>query len=247
MLSPRYYHRQDIFEKETESIFLCCWQLIGFRSELDEDQSYICREVGGKSVVVQNFEGKLKAFHNVCSHRFGRIRQPGTGIGSLRCPYHGWTYAGEGIPVGIPFPDRFKDCSHEQRLQLRLDSWDVEICGELVFVRQRKGGSNLRTFLGSTYGFLCKVSDALGRKLDTIEYEVGANWKIAVENTLESYHVNFVHTDSFARLGTSGCNFTFDGSHSSWTSDVSGDVRRNWNRVAKYYQGSRMEVDGYFH
>ena len=91
------------------------------------------------------------------------------------------------------------------------------------------------------------MSDALGRKLDTIEYEVGANWKIAVENTLESYHVNFVHTDSFARLDTSGCNFTFDGSHSSWTSDVSGDVRRNWNRVAKYYQGSRMEVDGYFH
>ena len=140
MLSPYYYFEDGVFSREGEEIFLGQWQLIGFRSEVLEDQSYFCREVGGKSVVVQNFSGMLRAFHNVCSHRFGRIRQPGNGCGPLRCPYHGWTYNIEGIPVGIPFPDKFKDCSAEDRLGLRLVAWDLEQCGELIFVRQRKGG-----------------------------------------------------------------------------------------------------------
>ena len=41
------------------------------------------KKIGCKSVVVQNFHGELRPFHNVCSHRFSRIRTNSKGNSGL--------------------------------------------------------------------------------------------------------------------------------------------------------------------
>ncbi|WP_044564337.1 Rieske 2Fe-2S domain-containing protein [Azospirillum sp. B4] len=71
-------------------------------------------------VVAQNFQGALKAFRNVCSHRYALIHDQPCGRGLLRCPYHGWVYDAAGVPIGIPFDDSdfHLDATARQRLAL---------------------------------------------------------------------------------------------------------------------------------
>lgn len=246
-LPPEYYFDNHIFELEQEIIFKGQWQFFGFTSEVEEDGDYVCRDVGGKSVMVQNFRGTLKGFLNVCSHRFSAIRNQESGSGPLRCPYHGWTYDQNGIPVGIPFSMQFPDLTHELRAELALEVWRLEICGKFIFIKSGHGIDSLDDFLGNTKEILEKVSVSIGEKLDLNRYNIQSNWKVAVENALESYHVAMVHSGTFDRLGTSGNRFQFDGYHSSWESDVDPAMILKWQRVAKFYNSRHFQSDGYFH
>jgi len=247
LCTPHFYFDQDIFLKEQEILFRGNWQFIGFKMEVEKHSSYLCRKIGGKSVIVRNFRGMLKAFHNVCSHRSSRIHSKELGSGSFQCPYHGWTYDSEGIPSGIPSASEFEQMSDEQRKNLRLNSWMVDYCGQFIFVKERNDNKSLKSFLGKTYDFLEQISEGMNEKVDLNRYTVKANWKIVVENTLESYHARIVHPQSFGRLGTSGYDFRFDGAHSTWFSPVSEQTNKNWARVKKIYESRPFHNDGYFH
>ena len=62
-------------------------------------------DVVGESVLVtSDADGALHAAYNVCRHRGSQLftALPGaepvcTAAGSLRCPYHSWTYALDGV------------------------------------------------------------------------------------------------------------------------------------------------------
>lgn len=244
-LAPYFYFDNDIFQMEQEALFNNVWQLFGFTSEVGSDNDYVCRDVGGSSVVVQNFQGALKGFLNVCSHRFSFIREVETGSGPLRCPYHGWTYDKEGIPTGIPFASQFEGLTGARRTELCLESWLVETCGQFVFVKRKDDGVSLDSFLGGTRQWLAKVSAAMGEKLDLNRYTIDSNWKVAVENALEAYHVSMVHPTSFSRIGTSGNQFEFTGPHSSWTSEVDQELFRKWQKAQRFYASRPFQIDGY--
>src|SRR5687768_6801823 len=100
------------------------------------DKDWFTTHVSARSIVVQNFEGELRAFANVCSHRFSAIRREPSGNGILQCPYHGWIYNKDGIPYSIPRKPRFDDMTDERRCELALDRYDLELCGTLVFIRR---------------------------------------------------------------------------------------------------------------
>jgi len=246
LLAPHYYIDEDIFKQEQEILFRNVWQLFGFTSEVEHTDDFLCREVGGSSVMVQNFQGALKAFLNVCSHRFSAIRDQETGAGPLRCPYHGWTYDKEGVPTGIPFASQFEDLTDERRRALCLESWLVETCGQFIFVKRKDDGVSLSDFLGDGRQVLEDVSAAMGEKIDLNRYTIKCNWKVAVENALEAYHVSMVHPTSFSRLGTSGNAFEFTGSHSSWSSDVSQEMLKKWQPAKEFFTSRPFQIDGYF-
>ncbi|OYW21143.1 MAG: hypothetical protein B7Z52_01275 [Burkholderiales bacterium 12-64-5] len=91
------------------------------------------------------------------------------------------------------------------------------------------------------------MTSALGELVDTNEILIDANWKILVENTLESYHVNFVHEDTFRRLGAADGEFGWQGLHSSWTTSVSADLLKGMARPLKSLSSRPFQIDGYFH
>jgi phenylpropionate dioxygenase-like ring-hydroxylating dioxygenase large terminal subunit len=112
-------------------------------------QDFIRAEIAGRSILVQNFDGLLRGFYNVCSHRHARLRATDCGNGLLRCPYHGWTYNAEGVPVGIPGNSEYFGLDRDARQSLALRSVAVECCGDLVFARLASDGPDLATALGS--------------------------------------------------------------------------------------------------
>lgn len=64
------------------------------------------------------------------------------------------------------------------------------------------------------------MSNNFGKLIDINEIEITSNWRIVVENTLESYHVALIHSETFQKLGVSGLDFAFSENHSSWDAEV---------------------------
>lgn len=246
-ISARHYHDADIYREELLKLFGRVWNFVGLTTDLERDEDYVVADLGGDSVVVQNFGGELRAFRNVCSHRFSRIRGDSCGNGPLRCPYHGWQYNKEGIPHIIPKRPRFDDLDQDTLESLRLESWSVETCGKFVFVRKGGDGPGLADYLGSAHTTLERVSEALGERIDQNEMVVRANWKITVENTLESYHVGFIHTETFQKLGLSGFNFGLDGPHTSWSAPLADKMDARMQKLNAVLASRPMHLPGYFH
>jgi len=248
LLAPSLYCDESVFEQERRTVFQSSWQLVGFRSELAGHNDYIAFDLNGKSIVVQNFDGILRAFHNVCSHRQSRIRSECAGNGPLRCPYHGWTYGADGTPTGIPGRALFDPADLADRQSLALESYAVDTCGDFVFIRTAPSGPSLAEFLGDAWAFVETAGTSLGERLSCYRLTMKANWKIVVENTLEAYHVDHVHRNSLKRLGVSGTRFDFHGLHSTYTSPTAvekpGAAR---DRLNEAFASRPFKTDQYIH
>jgi phenylpropionate dioxygenase-like ring-hydroxylating dioxygenase large terminal subunit len=242
-----YYYDPAVLSSEYEKLFARTWNFVGFTFDLANCNDYISMEVAGKPIVVQKFEGKLGAFLNVCSHRFSEIRCESKGNGPLRCPYHGWTYNSEGVPVGIPSRPRFDGLSEDVILSLALRKYRIEVCGTLIFVSLDSAAPSLRQSLGEAWNRIETMSSSFGELIDRNQLEMECNWKIAVENTLESYHVAFIHSKTFKMLGASGTDFQFEGTHSVWKASVSEAVQRQMARLKDTFASRPFKVEGYLH
>ena len=58
--------------------------------------------LGTKLVLFRDAAGKASALIDRCCHRTARLSQGWLDSGNIVCPYHGWTYAGDGRCVRIP-------------------------------------------------------------------------------------------------------------------------------------------------
>lgn len=247
LIPPRSYYDGNVFAAEQKQLFSQIWQCVGFTQELASHQDFVVREIGGCSVVVQNFKGALRAFTNVCSHRFNRIQTKCRGNGSLQCAYHGWVYNEEGLPIGIPKKPRFDGLTPQRLQELALARWRVETCGRLVFVCRETSAPGLADYLGSAFSTIEAMTLASGPLIDENVMTIRANWKVLVENTLESYHVHFVHPNTFHRLNTADGVFEWQSPHSSWRTTLGEKVAARMEKPLRVFAGRPFKTEGYFH
>lgn len=77
--------------------------------------------VGVPALIVRQADGTLKAFTNVCRHRGSKVETAERGNRKLFvCPFHAWSYDGEGALRNMPFAQGFcgmdrKDRGDERR------------------------------------------------------------------------------------------------------------------------------------
>ena len=58
--------------------------------------------LGEQLVFFRGADGEVKALHNVCAHRGGSLMHGDCHFaGTVSCPYHGWTYDGEGNVLAV--------------------------------------------------------------------------------------------------------------------------------------------------
>lgn len=246
-IPPHYYSDPDIFERERRTILNHSWSFAGTIDELPNHEDFITLQIGDYSVVVYNFEGELKAFHNVCSHRFATIKNEVCGNGKLQCPYHGWIYDSNGMPYAIPKRPKFPEMNPELQCALSLEKYELETCGNFIFVRKANSSPNLKSYLGPLYRILEEMSYGIGPRIDRNILNIKSNWKICVENTLESYHVGFVHHDTFKRLGLTDEGFEFYPPHSTWTGSVEESMRLKFEKFSSIYESRKYQIPGYLH
>lgn len=247
LIPPRDYCDADIHSREQKVLFSRVWQCVGFTHELAQHHDFVTRDIGGCSVLVQNFDGVLRAYTNVCSHRFNRIHTQCKGNGALQCAYHGWLYNGEGLPVGIPKKPRFDGLTPERVRELSLAPWRVEVCGKLVFVCRDPQVPGLKDYLGVSHGLVEEMTRACGPLIDENVMTIRANWKVLIENTLESYHVHFVHPNTFSRLSTADGVFEWQAPHSTWRTPLGAKFTARLEKPMQVFASRPMKIDGYCH
>ncbi|NER82353.1 MAG: aromatic ring-hydroxylating dioxygenase subunit alpha [Leptolyngbya sp. SIO1D8] len=116
--------------------------------------------------------------------------------GHLRCPYHSWAYKLDGSLKSTPhFGGYYRDSyagfdrASKGLVPIRCEQWL-----DMVFVNLSGDAPPLATYLQpitdrwSGYDF-----SLLRRELKEITLTCNANWKLAVENFSESYHLTWVH------------------------------------------------------
>lgn len=247
LIKPSEYYEKVVLEKENNLLFQNTWNFVCFANELTNENDFISAFIGQVPVVVQNLRGQIKAFKNVCSHRHSIIQTQSKGNRPLMCPYHGWAYDKKGIPKGIPKKPFFK-FSKEELKCLKLKEYRLEKCGNLVFVNTSENNISLKDYLGELFDEVEKMTNAFGELIDVNTIRINANWKILVENTLESYHVNLIHEETFKKLGAEGIDFEFIKNHSTW--DALLEYReddKKVKRIHKPYKNRPYKIEGYKH
>jgi choline monooxygenase len=203
MIQPHQYIDQLHQDTELAGLFSKAWIFVGLRLEL-KGLSHHGVRVGNKNLVLQcDSQGAPRAYLNVCSHRHAQLCEPGKHAGAVRCPYHGWVYDREGIPVGIPQKQAFPQVVANPGA-FRLTEFACEAVGQFIFVRLSPDGPSLRDYLGNQYDFLARASQGMVSVQDEFRKDVAANWKVVIENSLEGYHVPNVHSNTLMQADGMG-------------------------------------------
>ena len=194
-----YYLSENIFQLEQERIFYREWFCAGREEDLPRPGDYRVLDVAGESIlVVRNREGRLVGHYNVCRHRGSRLApeaSQGAFGGTIRCPYHSWTYTLDGELRTAPF---LEENANFTKRDLRLFPVAVESWGGFYFLGLTPGdrpGYRLSDQLGPVPERLCRYPLDQLRSGHRISYEVRANWKVLLENYNECYHCGPVHPE----------------------------------------------------
>ncbi len=232
-IPPDHYWRDDVLATELDTVFAASWLCVGFTDDLARDRDFATTQIGPHSIVVQNFKGQLKAFRNVCSHRFSRIQTDACGNRSLTCPYHGWSYDAEGRPIGVPHNATAFGLDDADRAALALKSYALEICGRFVFVRMSTEGPSLRQFLGRVYDDLEHFSATCPNEISRTAFEWQVNWKVGLENAAEGYHTRMIHRDSLDPTLDEDLLVERIEDHTVFYRSLSEKTQAWWDRVGK--------------
>ncbi|HKZ99611.1 MAG TPA: aromatic ring-hydroxylating dioxygenase subunit alpha [Thermoplasmata archaeon] len=206
---PRaYYVSPDLFEAERERIFYREWFCAGREETLPAAGDTLVLDVAGESVlVVRTRASDLRAFYNVCRHRGSRLVEPPSGdaafgptvrlSGSIRCPYHAWTY---GLDGELLSASHLGALDAADKAAFSLYPVGLETWGGFVFVNlspedATSRGLTLAAQLGPIPGRVARYPLAALRTARQIAYDVRANWKVLAENYNECYHCGPVHPE----------------------------------------------------
>lgn len=193
-MPPAAYFQPEWAERENRDLFRTSWQVACLDEEVREPGSRFALQIAGEPVVVVNQGGTLAALGNVCAHRHSQIVPDGPSRDSrFRCQIHGWEYDQDGHLSHLPDGTSFRGLKARDYC---LTRYRVERSGPFVMVNLSAEGpsfqEHLGTFADEFHQFLANC-----RHLDTWVTEHPVNWKIIIENAIESYHVPMVHPQTF--------------------------------------------------
>lgn len=181
------------FHDEMDRIFARMWLAVGRAGEIASPGSFIQRRVAHADMLILRDQAEaLRAFHNVCRHRGTRLcdRASGTFPGSIQCPYHAWTYALDGRLLAAPQMNEVEGFAlHDHGLvPIACEEWDGH-----VFVSLSADAGRLRGQLGDLPERFAAWRMRELRQVRRIVYDVGANWKLIVQNYNECLHCPMIH------------------------------------------------------
>ena len=199
------YERKYLFEDK--------WVVIGVASSLKNiGDATPFNLLGIPLIILRDKYNKIRVFHNVCSHRgYKLLQEPCRIKNALRCPYHSWAYDLNGKLISTPHLggmdkndaegfDKGNSNLHEVRSHIWLD---------MIFVNISENQMPFEEYiepLNKRWSKFWPVEDQslINHAGDSGYFllEAKCNWKFAIENYCESYHLPWVHPglNSYSKL-----------------------------------------------
>lgn len=202
----------EIYAEEIEKVFKRVWLCVGRVEELPETGSYKRKRLEFAStdaLLIRGSDGRVRAFHNTCSHRGNTVVVPEGGWDewgqrkAFTCRFHAWSYNTEGELVGVQEEKRFPGEFHKGCYGLtpiHCEEWE----GFLFINLAEEPAHDLKAFLGEM------GTHFTGYPYHDLSYNftyhtvLDCNWKIGVDAFSEAYHVNTIHAGSFPGTFSTG-------------------------------------------
>ena len=253
-LPNQCYINPDYLNFEKEKIFNNNWVVIGVASSVPEiGNAKPYNLLGTPLLIIRDKSDAIRVFHNVCSHRgLKLIKEPCSIKNVIRCPYHSWSYNFKGELVATPHIGGMNkhevegfDKSNSNLKEVRSSVWM-----DLIFININENAKNfsdaIKPLEDRWSKFISKKDQNLIKHAKDNGYfnmEVNSNWKLAIENYCESYHLPWVHPelnkvsnikdhyhiedshDTFSGQGSNKYSQQFDGNKKfecfpNWPSDL---------------------------
>jgi phenylpropionate dioxygenase-like ring-hydroxylating dioxygenase large terminal subunit len=188
------YNHPEMTRLEYERLLKPSWQIVCHTSQIRNAGDYVTFQLGTDSVIVlRERGGGIRALRNVCRHRGTRLLEgAGTCHGRITCPYHGWSYRYDGTLLATPAKESFPDLNLREH---GLDPVPMELTLGFVFVCLAATPPPPPSQMWAPI-----IEELAPYRFEELvptqpvyleEWEV--DWKIAMDNYLESYHVPIGH------------------------------------------------------
>ena len=202
---PNECYTSEAYTKiERKKLFEDKWVVVGVASSVpNKGDAKPFNLLDLPIIILRDKKDKIRVFHNVCSHRGYKILQKPCNIkNTIRCPYHSWSYNTDGKLIATPHiggmnkhhaKDFNKSTSglKEIRSAVWLDLIMINITNnEIPFEKYIKPLSDRWSkFWHQKDRKLISHSNDYGY----FQLKANCNWKFAIENYCESYHLPWVH------------------------------------------------------
>jgi len=207
-LPNAHYTDATLFEEERHAVLYNSWAGVGFGKDVPEPgDAWPVSFLGMPLLIVRDRDGELRVFQNTCRHRgMILVSEPRNITGAIRCPYHSWCYALNGklhaTPhVGGPGQNSHADVRREDLGLIPIRSY---VWRDIVFVNIDGRAPEFEVVNGDLMARWAAFDQPVfhGGATSSFHLDIKANWKLAVENYCESYHLPWVHPglNSYSRL-----------------------------------------------
>jgi len=204
-LPNAHYNDPALWDEERKAVIFATWAGLAVTADVPENGDAKPIEfLGIPLLLVRDKDGDVRVFQNVCRHRgMILVDAPRKIEGAIRCPYHSWCYSTAGKLVSTPHVGGAGHNTHDAIVKDDLGL--IEVRTHIWF------GTVFINIDGNADPFEVVHADLMQRWSEfdqpmyhggKFELQVQTNWKLAVENYCESYHLPWVHPglNSYSRL-----------------------------------------------
>ena len=207
-LPNAHYIDPAVFAEERDALLFGQWAGLAVAADVPEaGDAKPITFMGMPLLLLRDRNDQVRVFQNTCRHRgMILVEEPRKIEGAIRCPYHSWCYSTEGKLVSTPHVGGPGQNTHPDvdRSTLGLTEIRSHIWRDVVWVNVDGQAPEFEVAMKPVMERWAEFERPLfhGGVDSKFVLSLKSNWKLAVENYCESYHLPWVHPglNSYSRL-----------------------------------------------
>ncbi|MBV9912152.1 MAG: Rieske 2Fe-2S domain-containing protein [Sinobacteraceae bacterium] len=211
LVQPAAIHRDvytdpELFELEMERLWRRTWLYVGHDSQVPLPGDFYTTTLAREPVIMlRGTDNEVRVLPNRCAHKGTRLLSAAHGRcegGTLRCPYHGWTYRLDGSLRTVPLRAGYAQTGFDETPAARgLGTIATVNYRGFVFARLAPSGIDFQSYFGES---LSSIDNMVERSPEgrlqvaggVLRYLHDCNWKMYVENLNDAMHPMVAHESS---------------------------------------------------
>lgn len=196
------YTDPDYYRLECDTLLARNWLAVAQGIDIPNPGDALPVTILGRPIIlVRNPDRSIRAFHNACVHRGATLlEEPAAGLKHLQCPYHAWTYDLSGNLIATPFiggAGQNKLASFDPSCH-GLKQVSVAVWFDVIFVvldntAPAPDFADYIAPLADRWRDFDPSAFTFGGRFGELHFDIACNWKLAVENYCDAYHLPWVH------------------------------------------------------
>lgn len=207
-LPNAHYIDPAVYAEEKQALLYSQWSGLAVAADVPEVGDAVPLDfLGMPLLLIRDRDEQVRVYQNICRHRgMILVEEPRKIEGAIRCAYHSWCYGLDGRLVSTPHVGGPGNNVHESidRKQLGLVEVRSHVWRDVVWINVSGDAPEFDVAMGPVIERWKEFEQPIyhGGADSQFTLEVDTNWKLAVENYCESYHLPWVHPglNSYSRL-----------------------------------------------